>query len=610
MKKTLLAMLLGACVAGNAAAESYDFSYIDGVVDYLGIQAAETYDVAICLPADNFEGFRVKGFSAMLHAGRGMTGYSDPKLWMASDLKVVANKFTPDIATYDVEIASDGMMTVTFPEEYQITDTDLYLGYTVTVKTLNDLTKFPMAFGDCSDANSFFCRTNRSMPQWSNLAKEMQCGAAITVAMEADNLSANSVSIYSSPQTIYMQIGEPWSGQFGFVSYASEPVSSIDVEYAIEGKVYSDTFALPEPVAAGLNKKFNLDITIPAIDHKLREDVTFKVVKVNGQPNEAKNPEAVATLGVLSELPVHQTLIEEYTGTWCGWCTRGFAALEYIRENEPDFVVAAFHNQDPMAITTRYPVSPSGFPYVSLDRYVGGDPYFGTESFGGLIPIVEEVKAMNAQPTPWGIEVSHTWENEDNLVATADVWNVLGYENENYTVAYLLVADGLTGTTSEWLQVNNYASMAQNSNYVPQLNQFCRGGEFGKSRVAGLVFNDVVVSTTGIYGVSGSIPTSLEAEEKASHSITFDLSKIKSTLIPDRKKLRVIAAVLDKNGIVVNCAKNEVNDEYAPSAVEGIDASVNAPVEYYNLNGVKVAEPSNGIFIRRQGNKAEKVVIR
>ena len=33
-----------------------------------------------------------------------------------------------------------------------------------------------------------------------------------------------------------------------------------------------------------------------------------------------------------------------------------------------------------------------------------------------------------------------------------------------------------------------------------------------------------------------------------------------------------------------------------------------APIEYYNLQGVRVAEPENGIFIRRQGNKATKVV--
>lgn len=36
----------------------------------------------------------------------------------------------------------------------------------------------------------------------------------------------------------------------------------------------------------------------------------------------------------------------------------------------------------------------------------------------------------------------------------------------------------------------------------------------------------------------------------------------------------------------------------------------NAPVEFFNLQGVRVANPENGLYIRRQGNKVEKVVIR
>ncbi len=35
--------------------------------------------------------------------------------------------------------------------------------------------------------------------------------------------------------------------------------------------------------------------------------------------------------------------------------------------------------------------------------------------------------------------------------------------------------------------------------------------------------------------------------------------------------------------------------------------AADAPVEYYNLQGMRVANPANGIFIRRQGNKATKV---
>ena len=46
------------------------------------------------------------------------------------------------------------------------------------------------------------------------------------------------------------------------------------------------------------------------------------------------------------------------------------------------------------------------------------------------------------------------------------------------------------------------------------------------------------------------------------------------------------------------------------TGVEGIEFDENAPVEYYNLNGVKVENPTNGTFIKVQGNKTAKVYIK
>ena len=47
------------------------------------------------------------------------------------------------------------------------------------------------------------------------------------------------------------------------------------------------------------------------------------------------------------------------------------------------------------------------------------------------------------------------------------------------------------------------------------------------------------------------------------------------------------------------------------SSIEGIEIeNTDAPVEYYNLQGVKVANPSNGIYIKRQGSKVSKEYIK
>ena len=40
-----------------------------------------------------------------------------------------------------------------------------------------------------------------------------------------------------------------------------------------------------------------------------------------------------------------------------------------------------------------------------------------------------------------------------------------------------------------------------------------------------------------------------------------------------------------------------------------ISEDTDAPVEYFNLQGIRVDEPTNGLFIRRQGHKTEKVIL-
>lgn len=58
---------------------------------------------------------------------------------------------------------------------------------------------------------------------------------------------------------------------------------------------------------------------------------------------------------------------------------------------------------------------------------------------------------------------------------------------------------------------------------------------------------------------------------------------------------------------------NPINVTFTTDKMAGISditADDNAEAEYYRLDGVKVSEPSNGIFIRRQGNKVTKVIVK
>lgn len=54
----------------------------------------------------------------------------------------------------------------------------------------------------------------------------------------------------------------------------------------------------------------------------------------------------------------------------------------------------------------------------------------------------------------------------------------------------------------------------------------------------------------------------------------------------------------------------KVSIVHKSAGISDIVVDENAPVEYYNLQGVRVANPENGLYIRRQGNKATKVLVK
>lgn len=97
--------------------------------------------------------------------------------------------------------------------------------------------------------------------------------------------------------------------------------------------------------------------------------------------------------------------------------------------------------------------------------------------------------------------------------------------------------------------------------------------------------------TLGSYSVSGATGTwtrgavnALAAEDR--ESITFDVTGTS----------RLNSINVYTNGV--------------PTGVEDVTVDENAPVEYYNLQGVRVANPENGIYIRRQGSKVSKVLVK
>lgn len=59
----------------------------------------------------------------------------------------------------------------------------------------------------------------------------------------------------------------------------------------------------------------------------------------------------------------------------------------------------------------------------------------------------------------------------------------------------------------------------------------------------------------------------------------------------------------------VEIERLEKEQSSLPSSFNEIASEENAPVEYFNLQGIRIEKPANGLFICRQGNKVTKVIL-
>lgn len=132
----------------------------------------------------------------------------------------------------------------------------------------------------------------------------------------------------------------------------------------------------------------------------------------------------------------------------------------------------------------------------------------------------------------------------------------------------------------------------------------------------GQVFADAIIGTTeGITGATNIViaPAANTTEIAECVPVQLPTGKVREALnLVDNptnlgKEVLVygnIYAYFNNPGV-----KNVTDYKLDPSAVDAIEIEDNdAPVEYYNLQGVRVANPENGLYIMRQGSKVTKVI--
>ena len=336
-----------------------------------------------------------------------------------------------------------------------------------------------------------------------------------------------------------------------------EPVTSIGYTITTGGTVTEHQLELTDPVTFMMTAEVLVPIDADASVGESNK--VFKLTKVNGVANECTtgNMQASGKLVTVAKKPKVVPVVEEATGTWCGWCARGIPGLALLNKiYRDDVITLAVHgggNGDPM-ILDNYQLDASSYPSCTINRGEVVDPYYGSGStaFG----ISREVEAVQRSYVPAGIEVTADWAdaNQTKISVKATTTFVENVSNANYRIGYVLAEDGLSGTTPGWYQTNYYAGSSLKDDNLVNLT----GGE---SKITNVVYNYIPVAAYEPFeGIEGSVPATITKDVAMEHAYTIDIAG--NDRIQDKQKLSVVALLIDKDTKkIVNAAKFKFDKE-------------------------------------------------
>ena len=582
------------------------FTYApDGLSYVYGARAAGDYDVAIRLDGNSFAGAKVTGIRFYLLDDQYTTNVSG---WTSTTLGDTPTGEEVDVTDIIVPSSENDWNEVRFSTPVEVPADGLYCGYSLTitryVSTIQG-TGYPLALGDESSINDngFFFRFTgydwESIPNVASLCMQV---------ILTDVPQGASISL---PDYVIVKPGEAPQVTLSVYDHSGSSSLSIEYTYSINGQSGTGT-ATNNNANTLLGAANDFDIELPAIAETGEYPLTVELTKVNGNDNANDNAQATTTIAVTDLDIKHRAVVEEYTGTWCGYCPKGYVAMEYMAEKYPeDFIGLAYHDDDPMeGRNVVMPSSVTGFPAAHLDRASGQiDPYLGAGSTE--MGIEQDWLDRCNEPSPAAIEVEASLSDDLETVSVTSRTAFALEGTDGFKVAYALLADGMTGTGRSWQQ-RNYFGGSSTGLDLDLWDQFLNGGSY-----VTVEFNDVVILAPDSKGVTGSVPAEITVGEWNKHEYTFTLSDATSaytastvSLVQAPWKLRVVAMLLNADGEIVNAAKCNVS---TPAGVNGVESSMDEPVEVarYSLDGRLLSEPERGVnLVKMSDGTVRKVIVK
>ncbi len=593
LKKAITSAILGIMLVTEAGAATITYTYANEDYAFWGTRKKENYDVAIRIDDPRLIGKKITAINATLYA---TSGISHTSLWLSKELRLENRVNAPDITSVAVTPDTYGEMKATLDDPYVITGDGVYAGYSFATDELNEQTVNPLLLSTAVNKNGFYLHTSRSVLKWMNYGVDrLQATAVIDVKIEGD-FPEYSLDLTSLPE-IYGKAGTMGTVIAEIQNTGLEPVKEIEYSYTIDGVTKSAKYTFSTPVKTNFVNPAQASLTLETPEKTGAYDITLTIDKINGNNNMSEAKSAKTTFNSVSIVPKHLPLMEEYTGTWCGWCPRGWFALEKMNKLYGDeFIGIAYHNGDPMAVVPEsdYPIIVNGFPSASIDRGEEMDPYYGLADDGfGIETAWKDARSIFA-PATLGVYAWWTDDTQTAIDVTSFTKFVVAKEDADYRLAYVLCADDLHSVDTEWDQHNYYPDYA--SKYIgTELYELCEMG----STINDLHFNEVALIADTPEGIDGSLPGDIEADKVIEDHYTFRTDGVKE-LIQNPAKLFVVAMIIDgKTGKVVNAAKGAVAFEAAGiDAVRATECEEVSSVRYTDLQGRIVKSPNAGVYVK------------
>ena len=481
------------------------------------------------------------------------------KVWIKDNLESSTSLWETEA---DVDLPSDMKLqdgtevgaNYTVDCDYVITgDKDLFVGYTVECSWLTSTNNFFFTY----PMTNYGVLVNFA-PQGSDYAgwwDFTQYFGAVTIECYTEGNNG------LQQLDIAMNYAEPTRGKSGegvsfpvqFTNMGAYPLSNITLQYELNGETREvsipvtdengDESCLTYLEAAS----FIVQDVAPATPGRYPIVITPKALNAGTDTWEADNK--IGNLIISLDTPyARKAVMEQITGTWCGWCPRGHVAMELLKEKYPnDFIGITVHWQDNFQTDTYSDIYNmiGAAPYALFNRFYSGDPFFGESGEG--FDAENYVQAINAIPAEAKIGVCSTVSADGASVELGSHTTFsLSDNNGSYSVAYVILEDGISGAQQ------NYYSGQNMSGQPKELQELASLGSPYRT-----TFDAIARGIYNCWGIEGSLPNNIANGQTYTHKITVAMP----AAISKTANCSVVALLIDNySGEIVNAAKAKLNE--------------------------------------------------